>query len=139
MVFEGLPAKVNFDRIPSTFFSELLPQIDHLVGVFGREMVTKVADRLIGGLDEQRTVFQPAPSKPLDDRSRLRITPEGILKTCLYDKGAVDLKKMLRDGNSNVEIIDAIRGAVQNRAVDGFESQKRANQLYNLSMAQIGG
>lgn len=30
MAFEGLPAKVNFDRIPSIFFSELLPQIDHL-------------------------------------------------------------------------------------------------------------
>ena len=54
---------------------ETLPEIDHLVGVFGREMVTKVADRLIGGLDEQRTVFNPAPTKPLDDRSRLRITP----------------------------------------------------------------
>jgi ribosomal protein S12 methylthiotransferase len=30
---------------------------------------------LIGGLDEQRTVFNPAPSRPLSDRSRLRITP----------------------------------------------------------------
>jgi ribosomal protein S12 methylthiotransferase len=54
---------------------ETHPEIDHLVGVFGREQVTKVADRLIGGLDEQRAVFQPAPSRPLDDRSRLRITP----------------------------------------------------------------
>jgi ribosomal protein S12 methylthiotransferase len=54
---------------------EELPEIDHLVGVFGREQVTKVADRLIGGLDEQRTVFNPAPSRPLDDRNRLRITP----------------------------------------------------------------
>ncbi len=54
---------------------ETLPEIDHLVGVFGREQVTKVADRLIGGLDEQRSVFQPAPSRPLDDRNRLRITP----------------------------------------------------------------
>src|SRR5205814_918580 len=51
------------------------PEIDHLVGVFGREHVTKVADRLLGGLDEQRTVFEPAPSRPLDDRNRLRITP----------------------------------------------------------------
>jgi ribosomal protein S12 methylthiotransferase len=51
------------------------PEIDQLVGVFGREQVTKVADRLIGGLDEQRTVFQPAPSTPLSDRARLRITP----------------------------------------------------------------
>ena len=54
---------------------ETCPEIDHLVGVFGREEVTKVADRLLGGLDEQRTVFQPAPSRPLSDRSRLRITP----------------------------------------------------------------
>jgi DNA replication protein len=30
MTFEGLPAKVNFDRVPSPFFSELLPQIDDL-------------------------------------------------------------------------------------------------------------
>lgn len=31
MTFEGLPAgMINFDRIPSPFFNELLPQIDHL-------------------------------------------------------------------------------------------------------------
>ncbi len=51
------------------------PEIDHLVGVFGREEVTRVADRLVGQLEEQRTVFRPAPSRPLSDRSRLRITP----------------------------------------------------------------
>jgi ribosomal protein S12 methylthiotransferase len=51
------------------------PDIDHLVGVFGREQVTKVADRLLGGLTEQRTVFQPAPTHPLPDTARLRITP----------------------------------------------------------------
>ena len=54
---------------------EQCPEIDFLIGVFGRESVTKVADRLIGGLHEQRSVFQPAPSSPLPDRSRLRITP----------------------------------------------------------------
>jgi len=51
------------------------PEIDHLVGVFGREEVTKVADRLLGGLNEQRTVFHPAPTHPLPDTARLRITP----------------------------------------------------------------
>lgn len=54
---------------------ERCPEIDHLVGVFGREQVTKVADRMLGGLVEQRTVFQPAPSRPLPDTARLRITP----------------------------------------------------------------
>ncbi len=52
------------------------PDIDQLVGVFGREHVTKVADRLLGGLTEQRTVFQPAPTHPLPDTARLRITPK---------------------------------------------------------------
>lgn len=51
------------------------PGIDHLVGVFGREEVTKVADRLIGGLNEQRWVFNPAPVRALPDDQRLRITP----------------------------------------------------------------
>ena len=51
------------------------PDIDHLVGVFGREEITKVADRLIGDLHEQRTIFRPAPIQALSDRQRLRITP----------------------------------------------------------------
>src|SRR6185369_2823777 len=54
---------------------ESRPGIDHLVGVFGREEVTKVADRLLGGLTEQRTIFHPAPTHPLPDTARLRITP----------------------------------------------------------------
>lgn len=51
------------------------PDIDSLVGVFGREQITKVADRLIGNLAEQRSVFQPAPIRALSDTNRLRITP----------------------------------------------------------------
>jgi ribosomal protein S12 methylthiotransferase len=51
------------------------PGIDHLVGVFGREEITRVADRLVGRLEEQRSVFRPAPIRALSDRDRLRITP----------------------------------------------------------------
>ncbi len=51
------------------------PEIDHLVGVFGREEITKVADRLLGDLEEQRTVFRPAAIRALPDTDRLRITP----------------------------------------------------------------
>lgn len=55
---------------------ERCPDIDQIVGVFSRDEVTRAADRLIGDLDEQRLVFQPAPIKPLDDRGRFRITPQ---------------------------------------------------------------
>jgi cyclic pyranopterin phosphate synthase len=71
--------------------------------------------------------------------TRLRITPEGMLKTCLYDRGAVNLKEMLRSGKTDIQIKDAIIMAVQNRAKDGFESQERSSQDSNVSMAQIGG
>ncbi|PHS12997.1 MAG: 30S ribosomal protein S12 methylthiotransferase RimO [Blastopirellula sp.] len=52
------------------------PEIDQIVGVFGREEITKVADRFIGNLEEQRSVFRPAPIQALSDRNRLRITPK---------------------------------------------------------------
>ena len=51
------------------------PDIDTLVGVFAREQITEVANRLVGDLAEQRTVFRPAPVRALPDRDRLRITP----------------------------------------------------------------
>ncbi len=51
------------------------PDIDSLVGVFGREEITQVADRLVGNLHEQRTLFRPAPIRALPDTDRLRITP----------------------------------------------------------------
>ncbi len=51
------------------------PDIDALIGVFGRDEVTRVADRIMGNLQEQRTVFRPAPIRALPDNQRIRITP----------------------------------------------------------------
>ena len=55
---------------------EQRPEIDSLVGVFGRDEITKMASRLIDGLEEQRTIFRPAPIRALADTERLRITPK---------------------------------------------------------------
>jgi len=52
------------------------PGIDSLVGVFARDEITRVADRLVGDLDEQQTVFRPAPIQPLEDTTRFRVTPK---------------------------------------------------------------
>ncbi|NLS95793.1 MAG: 30S ribosomal protein S12 methylthiotransferase RimO [Planctomycetaceae bacterium] len=54
------------------------PGIDQLVGVFGRDEITQAADWLIGGLNEQRTIFRPASSVPLSDTNRMRITPNHL-------------------------------------------------------------
>ncbi|HZW32093.1 MAG TPA: 30S ribosomal protein S12 methylthiotransferase RimO [Isosphaeraceae bacterium] len=57
---------------------EQFPEVDHVVGVFGREEIAQVATRLLGGLYEQRGLFRPAPIQAQDDRARLRITPRHL-------------------------------------------------------------
>src|SRR3954449_6319740 len=57
---------------------EEVPEVDQIVGVFGREEIARVADRIMGDLHEQRTVFRPAPVQAQDDRARLRITPKHL-------------------------------------------------------------
>ncbi len=51
------------------------PEVDHVVGVFARDEITRVADRLLAGLEEQRSLFRPARLRPWDDSQRFRVTP----------------------------------------------------------------
>ncbi|MFO0960471.1 MAG: 30S ribosomal protein S12 methylthiotransferase RimO [Isosphaeraceae bacterium] len=57
---------------------EEVPDVDQIVGVFGREEITDVADRLMSGLQEQRSLFRPAAVRAQDDRARLRVTPRHL-------------------------------------------------------------
>ncbi|QDU39886.1 Ribosomal protein S12 methylthiotransferase RimO [Maioricimonas rarisocia] len=80
------------ERVGGSLLEEL-PEIDHVVGVWGRDEINRVADRLVGGMQEQRELFRPAPIRALDDRARLRITPghyaylkisDGCDRTCTF-------------------------------------------------------
>jgi ribosomal protein S12 methylthiotransferase len=72
---------------------EELPGVDAVIGVFSRDEVAKAAERLVGRLGEQQSVFRPAPARALDDSGRLRVTPrhvaylkisEGCDRTCTF-------------------------------------------------------
>jgi ribosomal protein S12 methylthiotransferase len=54
---------------------EAVPDVDQVVGVFGREEIVAVVDRAVARGYEQRTLFRPAPVRALEDTARLRITP----------------------------------------------------------------
>jgi ribosomal protein S12 methylthiotransferase len=54
---------------------EQVPEVDQIVGVFGREEIKEVVDRAVSQQREQRSVFRPAPVRALEDTTRLRITP----------------------------------------------------------------
>jgi len=72
--------------------------------------------------------------------NKVRIIPTGMLKTCLYDNGVLDLKKMLRTGADQQEIEAAIINCVQNSCVNGHEAELNAKRnMIEPSMASIGG
>jgi ribosomal protein S12 methylthiotransferase len=52
-----------------------IPDVDHVVGVFGREEITQVVHRAVAQTKEQRSLFRPAPIRAQEDTARLRITP----------------------------------------------------------------
>jgi len=69
------------------------PEVDAVIGVFSRDEIARAAERLIGGLGDQRSIFRPAPARALDDSGRLRVTPrhmaslkisEGCDRTCTF-------------------------------------------------------
>lgn len=72
--------------------------------------------------------------------NRLRLTAQGVLKTCLYDSGVFNLRDLLRNGATDEQLEAAIRDAVCNRARNGYEAEARRNGLpVTESMATIGG
>ncbi len=54
---------------------EARPEIDAMVGVFGRNEIVSVIDRLQSGVDEQQKIFRPAAIRPLSDAVRRPVTP----------------------------------------------------------------
>lgn len=73
--------------------------------------------------------------------NRIRITAQGTLKTCLYDQGVLDVKRLIREGRNDDELVAALLGAFSKRAKDGYEAEtQRQNQLpISESMSTIGG
>jgi cyclic pyranopterin phosphate synthase len=73
--------------------------------------------------------------------NRLRITPQGVLKTCLYDHGVLNIKNLIREKISDDEISKILFSKIQRRAINGIEAEKLASIESPLheSMAVIGG
>ena len=73
--------------------------------------------------------------------NRIRITPQGELKTCLYDDGVFNIKKLLREGLHDDEIKKVLLNTFDHRAKDGWiaEQLRKEKKTVHESMATIGG
>lgn len=72
--------------------------------------------------------------------NRIRLTPQGTIKTCLYDNGVFNVRDLMRSGATDEQLLATLQTALSHRAKDGFEAeQKRFNFPVSESMATIGG
>jgi molybdenum cofactor biosynthesis protein A len=71
--------------------------------------------------------------------NRIRITPQGVLKNCLYDDGVLNIKDMLRAGASDTEVKQTLLATMSNRVKDGREAEEAQKTGIHESMAAIGG
>lgn len=73
--------------------------------------------------------------------NRIRITPQGLLKTCLYDSGVFNVRDLMRAGATDEDLRTAFLQAIGNRAKDGREAeqQRYLGAPVQESMTTIGG
>jgi cyclic pyranopterin phosphate synthase len=71
--------------------------------------------------------------------NRIRITPQGTLKNCLYDNGVLNVKDLIRAGKSDADIKESLLIAFNNRVKDGWEAESLVGTGMHESMATIGG
>jgi molybdenum cofactor biosynthesis enzyme MoaA len=72
--------------------------------------------------------------------NRIRITPNGVLKNCLYDDGVLNVKELMRAGKTDDELQESLLNAFNSRVKDGWEAERLvANTGIHESMAAIGG
>jgi len=71
--------------------------------------------------------------------NRLRITATGDVITCLYGKPTMNIRNLMRSGQSENRVKEAILRAIGSRAKTGFEAQKKHAKVFDNSMTSIGG
>lgn len=73
--------------------------------------------------------------------NRIRITPQGELKNCLYDDGVLNIRDLIRKGDSDEQLEQSLLTAFSHRVKDGWEAERKRFEKTGVheSMATIGG
>ncbi len=69
--------------------------------------------------------------------NRIRLTADGKLRPCLHSKHEVDLREGLRNGSTDVELLDLFAQAVWHKPAEHHMNQEALQG--QRTMSQIGG
>ncbi|MGH2831055.1 MAG: GTP 3',8-cyclase MoaA [Actinomycetota bacterium] len=123
-----VPSKEILDAIGAVY---PLERVEH-----GPEpaVVWRFADGAPGGVGVIASVTEPFCSSC----NRIRITAEGALRNCLFALGETDLRGPLRDGATDAELSELIRGNVAGKWA-GHHINRADFVRPSRSMSMIGG
>jgi len=73
--------------------------------------------------------------------NRIRITPQGELKNCLYDNGVLNIRDLVRSGANDEHVRQELINAFNRREKDGWDAERHRVKKTGIheSMATIGG
>jgi molybdenum cofactor biosynthesis protein A len=111
-----------------------LPPMTRLLGIRGTAAMYEVR-----GFRGKIGIIAGHSRKFCEQCNKVRLTPVGSLKTCLYAAPVLNLKDMLRTGCRDEQIGAAIRSCVAARPHDGLAAAAALNAELTDSMACIGG
>ncbi len=109
---------------------ELVPSLD--------PAETSTRYRFIDGVGEMGFI-NPVSHPFCSACDRIRITAEGMLRTCLFAHIETDLKTVMREGASDEVLEETIRRAVWKKEMKHFINDGEAFKRTKRSMSQIGG
>ncbi|MEJ5301588.1 MAG: GTP 3',8-cyclase MoaA [Thermodesulforhabdaceae bacterium] len=125
-----LPADEIIDRIKS--LGEIEPTVSLRSNGPARYMRIKGGAGKIG-------IISPMTHHFCNSCNRLRITPKGNLRTCLFSKEETDLRGLLRDGVSDGEIAKVILDALRNKPANRAFDVELLRKCITRPMSKIGG
>ncbi|MBK6725407.1 MAG: hypothetical protein IPG58_19745 [Acidobacteria bacterium] len=83
-------------------------------------------------------LIAPVTNAFCGDCSRIRLTADGHIRTCLFSSEEYDVRGLLRSGGSRTEVADLIRFAVA-RKTSGHTIGSPTFEYSSRSMSSIGG
>ncbi|QMU65868.1 MAG: GTP 3',8-cyclase MoaA [Flavobacteriaceae bacterium] len=124
----------NYTRILETIRTEF-----HLEPIASEKSSTSKNFRVNGHRGSIGII--PAFSRTIcGDCNRIRITPIGTIKNCLFDDGAFHIRDFLRNGADNEDVKELFLSLVKKKPKNGFVAEaSRIQGRISESMSTIGG
>ena len=124
---------IGFDEITG-MLEKRFGKAENILGIIGEPAVYY----RFRGFKGRIGVISPLSRKFCRDCSRIRLTPDGILRPCLFHDEGADVRTAIRNGATDKDIADILRTVVMNKPYEHFFNET-AGKGSRRNMNMIGG